>query len=71
MKELKEVAELWLYSAIPMILIWITIMSITFIFVDKISYVLGVWIYAPISMCVGAFITYQILKKAGHYETKN
>ena len=62
--DLAEVFELLLFSLVPIILIWITLMGFTFWFVDKISYTLGFWIYIPASSFFGLLLTSKIIEKA-------
>ncbi len=59
-----EMFELLLFSLFPIIMIWITLMGVTFCFVTEISYTLGFWIYAPISCLLGLLLTSLIIENA-------
>ena len=63
-EDINELIELCLFSLIPTILIWITSMSITFLFTDEISYTIGFWVYGILSALLGVIITSAILSKA-------
>lgn len=63
-EELKEVLELLLFSIVPIMLIWVTLMGITFWFVDEISYSLGFWVYGILSSMLGVVLTSIIISKA-------
>lgn len=59
-----EMFELLLYSLVPIVLIWITLMGFTFWFVNEISYTLVFWVYVPISSFFGLLLTSVIIEKA-------
>ena len=63
-EDLNEVIELFLFSLVPIVLIFITLMGFTFLFTDKISYTLGFWIYGILSSLLGLIITSVIISKA-------
>lgn len=58
-----EEFDLLIYSLIPIILIWMTLMGFTFCFTETISYTLGFWIYGIISIFLGLAITSFIIEK--------
>jgi hypothetical protein len=62
--EFEECVELLLYSIVPIILIWITLMGITFLFTKEISYTLGFWVYSILSSALGLILTQTIIYKA-------
>jgi hypothetical protein len=63
-KEDKEFLMILLFSIIPIIFIYLTLLGFTFLFINKISYTLGYWLYFPLSIFLGIFITYFVVKKA-------
>jgi len=63
--EFKECVELLIYSIVPIILIWITLMGMTFLFTKEISYMLGFWVYGILSSALGLILTQTIISKAG------
>jgi hypothetical protein len=63
-KDLDEAIELFLFSLIPIVLIWITLMGVTFCFTNEISYTLGFWVYGILSALLGLIITSVIISKA-------
>lgn len=56
-EEIENLAKLFLFSIVPIILIYITMLGITFLFTNEISYSLGFWIYLPISIFLGLILT--------------
>lgn len=63
-EDLNEAIELLLFSLVPIILIWITLMGITFWFTNEISYTLGFWVYGIMSALLGLIVTSVIISKA-------
>ena len=51
--------------AIPVIiLIWITLIGVTFWFTEEINYTLGFWVYGILSSFLGLMLTQYIIEKA-------
>ncbi len=51
--------------AIPaIILIWITLIGVTFWFTEEINYTLGFWVYGILSSFLGLVLTQYIIEKA-------
>ena len=51
--------------AIPaIILIWITLIGVTFWFTEEINYTLGFWVYGILSSFLGLMLTQYIIEKA-------
>ena len=62
-KDLDKGIELLLLSLIPIVLIWITLIGVTFWFTNEISYTLGFWLYGILSALLGLIITSVIISK--------
>ena len=62
MEDLNKVIELAMFSVVPIILFYIILMSVTFLFVEDISYTLGFWVYPIVSSILGLVLTAWIIK---------
>lgn len=63
-EDLNEIIELLLFSLAPIVLIWLTLMGITFWFTDEISYTLGFLVYGMLSALLGLIGISAIISKA-------
>lgn len=63
-EDLNEIIELLLFSLVPIVLIWLTLMGITFWFTDEISYTLGFLVYGMLSALLGLIGISAIISKA-------
>lgn len=62
-----DVCELLIEILIAMpaiILIWITLIGVTFWFTEEINYTLGFWVYGILSSFLGLVLTQYIIEKA-------